>query len=57
MFTVFKTTLFKFTNKNFLWIKFINRFNKIEELILRDKKKISDYSTEELDRFWKRVKD
>ena len=37
--------------------KFINRFNKIEELILRDNKKISDYSTEELDRFWKRVKD
>ena len=37
--------------------KFINRFNKIEELILRENKNISDYSTEELDRFWKRVKD
>ena len=37
--------------------KFINRFNKIEELILRENKKISDYSTEELDKFWKRVKD
>ena len=37
--------------------KFITRFNKIEELILRENKKISDYSTEELERLWQRIKD
>ena len=37
--------------------KFITRFNKMEELILRENKNISDYSTEELDILWQRVKD
>ncbi len=37
--------------------KFIKRFNKIEELISQENKKLSDYSTEELNELWKFVKD
>ena len=36
--------------------KFINRFTQMEELILKDKDTISDYSIEELEVLWKRVK-
>ena len=36
--------------------KFIDRFQKMEKIILEEKKDISNYSTEELDVFWERVK-
>ena len=36
--------------------KFIERFNKMENLISRTQKKISDYSFEELDEFWQKTK-
>jgi len=36
--------------------KFINRFNQMEKLISKNNANISDYSTEELDSFWKRIK-
>tara|TARA_A100001011_G_scaffold251347_1_gene259493 strand:- start:232 stop:996 length:765 start_codon:yes stop_codon:yes gene_type:complete len=37
--------------------KFIKRFKKIENLISNEKKSISNYSLEELDSLWNRVKD
>ena len=36
--------------------KFIKRFSKVEELISKENKHISDYSSDELDSFWKLVK-
>ena len=36
--------------------KFIHRFQKMEQIILEEKKDISTYSMEELDVFWERVK-
>ena len=36
--------------------KFIHRFQKMEQIILEEKKDISTYSMEELDLFWERVK-
>ena len=36
--------------------KFIKRFNKMENIISKTKKEISDYSFEELDDFWQKTK-
>jgi len=37
--------------------KFINRFNRMEKIINKDNKNISDYSINDLDQFWNSVKD
>ncbi|MVX35998.1 MazG nucleotide pyrophosphohydrolase domain-containing protein, partial [Myroides sp. LoEW2-1] len=36
--------------------KFINRFQKLEQLIIKDNKVISDLSAEELNQYWIEVK-
>ena len=36
--------------------KFINRFSKVEKMILKENKHISNYSKDELSKFWSKVK-